>query len=63
MVRPIAIRCKRGHFYTEENTVKNKRGKSCRICRNCNFKIKYNADELFRIKILARNKLFKETHR
>lgn len=48
MVRPIVTHCKRGHEYTPENTLPDKRGKSCRICKNANHKIRYNADAKLR---------------
>jgi hypothetical protein len=51
MGRPRAVHCKRGHEFTAENSILNKYGKGCRLCKNANAKIRYNASEELRKKI------------
>lgn len=55
MPRQKAFRCKRGHEFTPENTILKPNGKACRICRNANARIRYNADPELRARILADN--------
>jgi hypothetical protein len=59
VARPRATHCKRGHPFTAENVTRHKKGRSCRICTNANFKIRYNANPALRAKIAAANKRYR----
>ena len=60
MARPRVTHCKRGHEYTPDNTVRTSKGRSCRICRNANAKIRYNASEEMRIRMNASGARYRE---